>query len=289
VFEQRSFPAPERKRLIWVLAASLAALLVNPYGWRLIWNPIDLLTKQKLMMALMVEWQPLSMGTTTGIAAAATIGLMIVANMLRGRKWRIYELVFILTAWYLAFAHQRFAYLACIVTMPWLAADVARSFFGEASEKTIPVLNAVFAAAILGSLAFVFPSEVELHRQLATGIPLQTIAEIQPSWRTFTDYSLGGMLAFESKPDFLDSRNDIFEHHGVLQQFVQIQALRSPFKLLDRNRIDHVLIHANSPLSFALSLSPAWKVIRHEGSGDNAYELFARVPGVAANEPPSAP
>ena len=32
-------PAPDRKRLLAVLAASLAALFINPYGWRLVWNP----------------------------------------------------------------------------------------------------------------------------------------------------------------------------------------------------------------------------------------------------------
>ncbi len=289
VLEQRSFTTAERNRLILVFAASLAALMVNPYGWLLIWNPIDLLAKQKLMMALMVEWQPLSLGSSTGIAAAVAIVLMIVANLVRGRKWKIYELAFILCAWYLAFAHQRFAFLACVVTMPWLATDVARSFFAEPSEKTIPALNAVFAAAVVGALIYLFPSEAELHQALSAGIPLQTIEAIQPTWRTFNDYSLGGMLAFESKPDFLDSRNDIFEHHGVLQQFVQIEALRSPFKQLDGDRIDHVLIHSNSPLAFALSLSPAWKVTMREGSSDNAYELFARQPGVPANESPSAP
>jgi hypothetical protein len=157
-FEQRSFAAAERNRLIRVFSASLAALLVNPYSWRLIWNPIDLLTKQKLMMALMVEWQPLSLGSTTGIAAAVAIVLMIGANLVRGRKWKIYELAFILCAWYLAFAHQRFAFLACVVTMPWLAADVARSFFAKPSEKTIPVLNAVFAAAIAAGVAFLLRS-----------------------------------------------------------------------------------------------------------------------------------
>lgn len=288
-FEQSSFPAVERNRLIWIFLACTVALFVNPYGWSLIWNPIDLLTKQKLMMALMVEWQPLSLGSSTGIAAAIAIGLMIVANLARGRKWKIYELAFMLSAWYLAFAHQRFAFLAAVVTLPWLADDATRSFFSEASQKTIPLLNAVFAIAIISGLVYLFPSESELHHQLAAELPLHSIAAIQPSWRTFTDYPLGGMLAFESKPDFLDSRNDTFEHHGILQQFVQIQALQSPFKKLDDNRIDHVLIHANSSLAFALGLSPAWRMTMREGSGNDTYELLTRVAGVPDKDPTSTP
>ena len=279
-FEQCAFSSSDRNRLIGVFLASLAALMLNPYGWRLIWNPFDMLVNQKLTIALTGEWQPLSLGSSSGIAAAVAIGLMIAANFVRGRRWKVYELAFILFAWYFAFAHQRFTYLACIVTMPWLAADVARSYYGEPEEKTIPGLNALFAAAIVGALVYFFPSEAVLQKELADSIPLQTIASIQPSWRTFNDYSLGGMLAFQSKPDFLDSRNDIFEHNGILQQYVEIENLDNPFRLLNSNRIDHVLIHADTPLAFALEHSRGWRVMTQEGAGENACELFTRVPGV---------
>lgn len=281
--EQRAFSTADRNRLIWVFLASLAALMVNPYGWRLIWNPFDMLLNQKLMISLMDEWQPLSLASSTGMAALVAMGLMIVANLVRGRKWKIYELAFLFSAWYLAFAHQRFAYLACIVTIPWLAADLARSFFGGPSEKTIPALNAFFAAAILGALIYFFPPEGVLQKSLADAIPLRTIASIQPSWRTLSDYSLGGMLAFQSKPEFLDSRNDTFEHHGVLQQFLEIENLHNPLSLLDRNRIDHVLTRANGLLAFALEHSSGWQVVTREGVGDNAYVLFARIPKAAAD------
>jgi hypothetical protein len=278
-FEQRAFSLTDRNRLIGVFLACLASLMVNPYGWRMIWNPFDMFMNQKLTIALMDEWQPLRLGSSTGIAAAVAIVLMIAANFARPRKWKVYELAFMLFAWYFAFAHQRFAYLACIITMPWLAADVARSYYGEPSEKTIPGLNALFAAAIMGALVYFIPSEAVLQKQLADSIPLQTIASIQPSWRTFSDYSMGGMLAFQSKPDFVDSRNDTFEHHGVLWQFVAIENLQSPFRLLNSNRIDHVLTHANTPLAFALEHSGGWRVKTQEGVGDNACELFVRVPG----------
>ncbi len=49
--EQRAFPATDRSRLIWVFVASSAALWVNPYGRRLIWNPFDMLFYQKVNLA----------------------------------------------------------------------------------------------------------------------------------------------------------------------------------------------------------------------------------------------
>jgi hypothetical protein len=276
--EQRAFSAADRSRLIGAFVASLAALWVNPYGWRLIWNPFDMLLNQKVNLAVVEEWHPLGLSTSTGIAAVAAIGLMLAANLVRGRKWKLYEVAFIFSAWYLALSHQRFAFLACVVTMPWLAADVARSFYGELTETTISALNALFAAGILAGCIYSFPSEAELQRDLAAGMPLQSIASIQLSGRTFNDYSLGGMMAFQSRPNFLDSRVDTFEHHGILQQYLQIENLQNPFGLLDANRIDRVLTRADGALAFTLEHSPGWRIEMREGAGDNAYELFARVP-----------
>ena len=47
--------------------------------------------------------------------------------------------------------------------------------------------------------------------------PMQTIAAIQPSWRTYDWDYVGGMMAFESKPSFIDTRFDSFEHLGIMQ------------------------------------------------------------------------
>jgi len=38
----RRFSRPALGRLLAVFVPSLAALFVNPYGWRLIWNPINI-------------------------------------------------------------------------------------------------------------------------------------------------------------------------------------------------------------------------------------------------------
>ena len=63
---------------------------------------------------------------------------MIIANCLRGRKWRVYEMAIVFLAWYAAIAHHRFSYLAAILTTPMLARDIQRSFCTESDEKTIP-------------------------------------------------------------------------------------------------------------------------------------------------------
>jgi hypothetical protein len=279
LFEQRAFSAADRNRLVFVLLACLVFLFVNPYGWRLIWNPFDMQLHQRLVLSLTDEWQPLGLSSSTGIAALVAIGASVVTNLVSPRKWKLYELAFLGSAWYFAFAHQRFAYLACIVSMPFLTSDLARSFYGTPSTKTIPAVNGVFAAVILGAIVYTFPSQSSIQKGLQDGLPLQSIAALQPTWRTFTDYSLGGMMAFDGKADFVDSRNDTFEHHGILEQYFEIENLQNPYALLDSNRIDHVLTHANSGPAFALEHSPHWLLVSQEGSGANVYELFARTAG----------
>lgn len=276
VFKQAAFSPSERNRLILVFLGCLAAVFVNPYGWRLVWNPLDMLLNQKLMIAVMDEWQPLNLGSITGKMAVLFIGLMIVANCVRGRKWKIYEFAFTFFAWYVAFSHVRFVFLACIITAPWLAGDMARSFLGEPNEKTVPVLNALFVAGVAVALIYIFPSEAALQKKVDTAFPLRAIASIQPSWRTFNDYSTGGMMDFNSRPVFMDSRNDIFEHHGVFQDFLAIEGLHDSLKLLDSYRIDHVLIHEGTPLAYLLEHSPDWRVTMSEGTGENTFNLFEK-------------
>ncbi len=54
-----------------------------------------MLLNQRLMLAITEEWQPLNLGNSSGKAAAVALILAIVANCVRARKWKLYELVFI--------------------------------------------------------------------------------------------------------------------------------------------------------------------------------------------------
>ncbi len=51
VFEQVGYSSKDLGRLLIVFFASVAALLVNPYGWRLIGNPFDMLLNMKTSVA----------------------------------------------------------------------------------------------------------------------------------------------------------------------------------------------------------------------------------------------
>ncbi|MGA7858614.1 MAG: hypothetical protein WCA11_11835, partial [Terracidiphilus sp.] len=278
VFEQRAFNAKERNQLLAVLAASVVALFLNPYGWHLLWNPIDMILNQKVSVSTISEWKPLELSSLEGMGAVAAIGLMVIANCIRGRKWKLYEMAFVFLAWYAAFAHHRFTYLAAILTTPLLARDIARSFCEEPNEKTIPAMNAFMVAGAVIVMFFMFPSEVSLNDMLAKMFPLETIACIQPSWRTLDWDYIGGMMAFEDKPSFIDSRYDSFEHAGVLQPYRAAMYAQGSFELMDKYRVDHVLIQEGTPLSYLLQHAPCWQVQTREKSWDGYYVLYAKSP-----------
>ena len=280
--EQEAFSAAARNQLLTVLGLCLVALLINPYGWHLPWNPIDMMTNQKLNIANVAEWKPLSLSTIAGMSAFAAMCLMVVVNAFKGRKWRIYELAFVFFAWYAALDHMRFLFLAAVLTTPLLAVDIRRGFDLESDKKTIPAANAFMVVAALVVIALIFPSEAKLTRKLGTFFPMKTIAEIQPSWRTFNSDYVGGMMTFQSKPEFIDSRFDIFEHEGILADYLKAMYLVSSFEVLDNHRIDHLLLTDNMPLSYLLKHSPGWTIIKRERTHDDLYVMFARTPGAPA-------
>ena len=226
----------------------------------------------------------LNLDMVAGKAAVLAIALTIVANCIKGRKWKVYELAFILFAWYAAFSHVRFLFLASVITIPMLARDAARSFFSKPNEKTIPALNALIAAGVVCAVVYFFPNETSMQKDLVLAQPVQIAAAIQPNWRTFNVDFSGDFLAFNSKPDFMDTRFDTFEEHGEFRDYLNVVQFHEPFEILDKYRIDHALLVAGMPLAYLMEHTPGWQVVMREGTGDRTYLLFAKTSGVASDQ-----
>lgn len=287
VFHQQAFTRQNLIRLLTVLAASIAALIVNPYGWRLIWNPIDMMLNQRMNIATVAEWQPLHITSLAGTAMVVSIGLMLVANGLRSRQWKIYELAMVVFAWYAAIDHMRFAFLAAVITTPLLASSLERGIITESDSRTIPAMNALMVAAAVAVIFLMFPAEAALSQRQASLFPMKIIAAMQPSWRTYNWDFLGGMMAFQSKPDFIDSRFDTFEHHGVMQDYLRIMQVDRPLPLLEGYGIDHVLVRDVQPLASLLQTMPGWHLEMKEKAWEGSYVLYAREPASSRASAPS--
>ncbi len=243
---------------------------------------IDMMTNQKLNIANVSEWKPLDLSTVAGACAFGAICLMIVASAFKGRKWRVYELAFVFFAWYAALDHMRFLFMAAVLTTPILAVTIRQGFELESDEQTIPAANAFMVVAAVVVIIMIFPSEKKLTAKLQTFFPMQSIAQIQPSWRTFNADLVGGMMTFQSKPDFIDSRFDVFEHHGVLADYLKAMYVIGPLEVFEKYRIDHVLLSDTMPASYLLKHTAGWTIIRREKTGDDIWVTFARTPGAPA-------
>jgi len=289
--EQEPMPATDRNRLLATLVASVAALFINPYGWRMVWNPVDMMLNQKLNIANVAEWKPLNVSTFEGASLVVVIVLMVLANLKRGRTWKFFDLAVIVFGCYAAVDHVRFLYLAAVLIGPTMAMDISRSFSPEPNQKTIPAMNALIAAAALAFVAIMFPSEKKLQTKLSDEFPLQAIRAIQPAWRTFDWDYLGGMMAFEAKRSLIDSRLDTFEHHGVLQNYLGAMNLSQPLEVLDYYRVDHAVLLDGQPLAYLLQHTPEWTVQMREKTEDGNYVLLtreSRILNSAKSDPTSA-
>jgi hypothetical protein len=279
-FEQEAFSSNDRNRLLAVLGLSLLALLANPYGWHLMVNPFDMMLNQKLSVATIAEWQPLTLSSLEGKATVVAIALMVMANFVRSRKWTVFQLAVIFFAWYTAADHHRFTYLAAVLTTPMLAADLGRAFFTSAEEKrTIPAMNLLLTASALCAIVIMFPSEASLKKMVGLMFPMESIAKIDPSWRTFDYDYVGGMMAFQHKPSFMDSRFDSFEHNGVMGEYRSIIQGNNALALLEKYRVDHALVKDDSPIAGLLEQTPGWHVDLVEKAWEGNYLLLHRDPG----------
>jgi hypothetical protein len=85
---------------------------------------------------------------------------MLLAGMLKGRKWKIYEILWVLFAWYAAFDHIRFTFLAGVIVTPFLAKDFASLIWNERPKKDLPEVHGLFAAAALRLAVPQYPSSL---------------------------------------------------------------------------------------------------------------------------------
>lgn len=280
-FQQQALSRTDRNRLLTVFGVSIPALLLNPYGWHLLWNPIDMILNQKESVDTIAEWQPLKLGSLEGRFLVIAIALMVIANCVRGRKWKLYELAFVFLAWYAAISHHRFTYFAVVLTTPMLARDLARAFKLDPDANTIPTMNLLMTAIAIGVMIYQFPREAALQQRLNMMFPTRTIAAMDPSWRTFNWDYVGGMMDFQGKSTFIDTRFDSFEHTSVMGDYDAIMQGVNALELLDQSHVDHALLKGDLPLAYLLRHSPGWQEIRHETAWQGEYVLFARQPAAS--------
>ncbi len=265
------------RQLLITGGASVAALFLNPYGYRLVLYPFDLVFHQKLNVGHVNEWASVNFHDGRGKVVLVLLAALLLGALFARCRWRLEELFLTLFALYFALAHIRFLFQAAILLAPLLATflDFLPPYRPEIDK---PLLNALIFAGILVVMVRQFPSPADLDYAVAKRFPAGALAYVKShglSGRVFNLYSWGGYITW-NRPDmktFIDSRADIFEYTGVFKDYLAAVNLEDSFAVLDKYQIRFVLLPSQDALAYMLAHHQDWKV----DFKDNVAVLLERV------------
>jgi len=266
----------QRKKLLLTWGASLAALFVNPFGWRLVVYPLDLAFRQKVNIEHVEEWVSLNFHDVRGKFVIVLIIILLVSSLVRPRRWTWAELGVTLFALYSGLTYVRFLILLGIVLAPILAKtlDFVPPY---RPELDTPVLNSVAIFLMIAGVAYYRPREAQLQNTVDAWYPHQAVSYLQAQSVTgsvVNYYIWGGYINWKD-PNlkiFIDGRADIFEYGGVFEDYLSLLQLEEPERILDRYHAQYVLMPHHEPLTYVLEHDSKWKTVY----SDRACVLFER-------------
>jgi hypothetical protein len=269
----------DSKKLTVTLVFSVCALFLNPLGWRLVAYPLDVLIHQKLNVALGGEWASVNFNDMRGIFVLVTLLALFVATLLPRKRWRIDDAILVSFVLFCGLTHIRFLVMTGIVLPPILVIQFSNlSSYDPKHERRL--VNVAVIAAVAVMIGLGFPSEQRLSREMSEIFPVGAMNYLRTypqKGNIFNQYEWGGFLEWNTPQirPFIDSRTDIFEYNGVLNDYVAISTFNDTQALLDKYQISYVLYPAHTPLAYFLGNSALWECIYQ----DNQSIIYRRVPG----------
>lgn len=257
---------PELVRLAVIGGLSGIVLLLNPYGWRLVAYPFELISRFSLGVSVADEFQSVDFHTFHGKLVFVVVAGMFLATLVRQRSWPLHEVLFGLFATYTALTHRRFLFLAGMVLCPMLSVELAGLVFAPYDEKRNKrFLNVLFMAGYCTFAVLHIPSSRELRAAEPNYFPQRALPELErccTQRHLFNSYYLGGYLIWNAPkvPIFIDTRGDIFASHGVLSDYLNAMDLHDSLAILDKYQIEAVLLPPSAALVYLLKHTPGWHV-----------------------------
>lgn len=254
----------ELKKLILAGALSVGALFVNPFGYRTLLVPINMLHAIPLSIRFVDEYASVDFNDLRGKVVAAVLCAVFVLAFTSRKPWRIVDALLVMFVLYCGLAHIRFLFVAGIVLPPILAPKLGpiSSYDGVHERRA---LNGVLLAITLVALVFGVPSRKMLDSDTGKYFPVRAVEYLRtnpPTGHLFHQDNWGGYLEWQlpQVPTFMDTRADIFEERGVVKAYIDITSLRTkPEQLLDTYQISDVLFATDSALVRYLSNLPQWE------------------------------
>jgi hypothetical protein len=263
--EAQPWSAPQFGKLVMTGLASAAALFVNPFGARLVWYPFDLAFHQKLNISHVAEWTSVDFHDLRGRLVFILLITLLLSALLRRRRWTIAELGLLLFALYSGLTYIRFLFLLAVMAAPLLAKLLDFIPRYRPGEDT-PFINAAVIGLMIAGAVHYWPKSAQIQASLAQQYPAEILPYLQahpPDGPVLTNFLWGGYIEWHDRDlkTFVDSRLDIFEYAGVLQDYLDLIAIRRPYAVLDKYKIRYVLFPPNEALVYILQHDSEWRQI----------------------------
>jgi hypothetical protein len=253
-------------KLAVTVAATIAAVFVNPFGWKLVQYPFDFGAKQTLNVAHIEEWASINFHDAHGKVVFGLLLCFLLAALLKNKQWRLTEAGCLVLGLYLGLTYARFLFFLGIIAAPMLAKflDFIPPYDRKADK---PALN-VALMAFFGYFALHFfphPSQTAFEKTSAQQFPAQALSYLKThplQGRVLNDFFWGGYLIWHDRDlkVFIDSRVDIFEYAGVFADYVDLLGVRNVDRIMEKYQIRYVLFPASRPLTYLLEHDPKWRV-----------------------------
>ncbi len=269
---------PRLGLLAGVLATTVAALLINPIGVKLLTYPVDLFVNQRTSLGFLDEWLPLNVNDVRGIGLFAVLAAMGIAGLRNRAKATAFELLVLVSVSFLAAQHIRMVFVFGIVSAPIVCRVVSElRRRGDRKSRTAPA-NAALLVLAAACCYVAFPSNGRIQADIESHNPVKAVEFIRRSGlqgNMMHDYMWGGYLAWAlpRQKVFIDGRADIYDWAGVLARYRDWALVQTdPARLLDDYRIKFCLLSSAAPESRVMPHLRGWRTVYR----DDVAVVFAR-------------
>ena len=277
--ESRRWTSAERARLELVALLILIALLITPYGPELLLYPWDLASSQQVMIANIIEWQPMTFNNSTGKIFLCFLLALLVAQVALRPRWRLEQVVLLLAGIGGACLHVRLVMIFVPFTAPLFGVILARWVEPYEPRKDKYALNAVIMALVVAGVTGFFPSQGDLQDMVREKWPVRAVEYLRqhPAPQPMLNsYLYGGYLIWQMSDVnkvFIDGRADIYVRTGVFVDYLKIARLELPAPfLLKAYNVQSCLLDRSETLVTLLDASPDWQ----KAYSDSVSVLYVR-------------
>jgi tetratricopeptide (TPR) repeat protein len=275
------------------VAGSAMAVLINPWGWRILEYPLAYLPGfSHTLYQSLVEWQPTGLGIQNfearGLAGWCLtfqarfwfVAALTALGVLRGARERPYVLALAAIAFLMAVRSRRFIPLFGICAMPVAALGLADAWLwlrtrvpalGSAGARALATTATLALGALLWRHVGIWPDLLGhwTQRDLYPEAAVRYLNALGPPPRVLNYYNWGGYLMLHAPGVrvFIDGRANTLYNEQILRDYTEMLSGADGLRArVDAYRAELALLPDSAFATGLQRLAPPWRVIYRDAT-----------------------